>query len=337
MAETSEMSHDESPEPMATQAASLAVRPATMADLEAVMAMINACERADEGRVRSPINAEEASWKLTYFDLARDSLGAFTPDGRCAGIAEFYDETPEHVRGNVYLNVAPEFRSSPLASQLLDFLHRRLATMEAMAAPGLMVIGHLVSMPETWPLFAAFDARGWRARRHSWTMARDLAAPLPEPVWPPGVTARPGAEADQAAFADHYGFVPMRFEDWRSMAAAYGSEPALWILAFDGPELVGLTLNSVGTPEDPALGYVGDLGVRRDHRGKGLGLALLHAAFRFLADHGCTQVQLDVDSENLTGATRLYERAGMHVLRKFSSYEIELRTGRALWTTSLQA
>jgi mycothiol synthase len=316
-----------------------------MADLGAVMAMVNACELADEGRIRTPISAEEASWKLTYFDLARDSLAAFTPDGHCVGIAEFYDETPEHVRGNVYVNVAPEFRTSPLPGQLIDFVDRRLATMETMAAPGLMVIGHLVSQLESWPLFPTFEARGWRATRHSWTMARDLAPPLPEPAWPPGISVRPGVETDaraahaldQANFADHYGFVPMRFEDWRSIAAGYRSEPALWMLAFNGPELVGLSLNSVGTPEDPALGYVGDLGVRRDQRGKGLGLALLHATFRLLADRGCTQVQLDVDTENLTGATRLYERAGMHVLRKFSSYQIELRPGRALWTTSLQA
>jgi hypothetical protein len=38
-------------------------------------------------------------------------------------------------------------------------------------------------------------------------------------------------------------------------------------------------------------------------------------------------VGLGVDSENLTGATRLYEKAGMHVERQNDTYEIELRPG----------
>jgi ribosomal protein S18 acetylase RimI-like enzyme len=32
-------------------------------------------------------------------------------------------------------------------------------------------------------------------------------------------------------------------------------------------------------------------------------------------------VGLEVDSENESGATRLYERAGMHVTRRYATYE----------------
>jgi hypothetical protein len=39
-----------------------------------------------------------------------------------------------------------------------------------------------------------------------------------------------------------------------------------------------------------------------------------------------------VDSQNLTGATRLYERAGMHVARIHITYEKELRAGIELST-----
>ena len=47
--------------------------------------------------------------------------------------------------------------------------------------------------------------------------------------------------------------------------------------------------------------------------GRGLGLALLRHGFGALYRRGDRQVFLDVDSENRTGATRLYERAGMRV------------------------
>jgi mycothiol synthase len=44
-------------------------------------------------------------------------------------------------------------------------------------------------------------------------------------------------------------------------------------------------------------------------------------------------VELGVDSQNLTGATRLYEKAGMQIKRQYDQYEIELRPGRELSKT----
>jgi hypothetical protein len=36
---------------------------------------------------------------------------------------------------------------------------------------------------------------------------------------------------------------------------------------------------------------------------------------------------LTVDAENPTGATRLYERAGMHIGQQYATYSKELRAG----------
>lgn len=47
---------------------------------------------------------------------------------------------------------------------------------------------------------------------------------------------------------------------------------------------------------------------------------------------GIRNVYLGVDAQSLTGATRLYERAGMHVIRQYNSYEKELRAGKELST-----
>ena len=40
------------------------------------------------------------------------------------------------------------------------------------------------------------------------------------------------------------------------------------------------------------------------------------------------RVGLGVDASSLTGATRLYEKAGMHIARQYDTYEMELRPGR---------
>jgi mycothiol synthase len=43
-----------------------------------------------------------------------------------------------------------------------------------------------------------------------------------------------------------------------------------------------------------------------------------------------------VDAQSLTGATRLYEKAGMYVQRQYATYEKELRPGEDLSTQSVE-
>jgi len=73
-----------------------------------------------------------------------------------------------------------------------------------------------------------------------------------------------------------------------------------------------------GTP------HVALLGVRERWRRRGLGLALLHRVFGEFYSRGERKVGLGVDAQNPTGATRLYERAGMHVHTEDIVFEKEL-------------
>jgi mycothiol synthase len=61
-----------------------------------------------------------------------------------------------------------------------------------------------------------------------------------------------------------------------------------------------------------------------------LGQALLLAAFNEFYRRGEKIVALSVDAASPTGATRLYESAGMRVYQKFTLYEMELRPGKLL-------
>jgi ribosomal protein S18 acetylase RimI-like enzyme len=92
-----------------------------------------------------------------------------------------------------------------------------------------------------------------------------------------------------------------------------------------------------GLPGDPTGAYVYDLGVRPAWRRRGVALALLHHTFSEFRRRGFAAAELDVDSESLTGALRVYERAGMHVIRQELSYEKVLRPGRDLATRELPA
>ena len=55
----------------------------------------------------------------------------------------------------------------------------------------------------------------------------------------------------------------------------------------------------------------------------GLGEALLRAAFAELFARGRRRVGLGVDTENVTGALRLYERVGMRPIERNDNWSLE--------------
>ena len=85
----------------------------------------------------------------------------------------------------------------------------------------------------------------------------------------------------------------------------------LWLLASHDGAVVGFSLCEIGSSTDQLVGRVSEVGVVRSHRGAGLGYALLQDGFREPRSRGATRIVLDVDSENITDALRLYEKAGM--------------------------
>ncbi|MEA3396213.1 MAG: GNAT family N-acetyltransferase, partial [Chloroflexota bacterium] len=106
-------------------------------------------------------------------------------------------------------------------------------------------------------------------------------------------------------------------------------------LAVDGEEIAGISLCKPKMAEDPEMGYVSSLAVLRRWRRQGIALALLQHTFGEFFRRGTRKVSLDVDAGSLTGALRLYEKAGMHVMRQSTNYEKELRPGEELSTQSL--
>jgi mycothiol synthase len=294
----------------------------------------------DERMVREAYN-------LPSFDAERDSLLVLDAEGRAAAVAEFYDGESVHVAPYFFLRLRPEMREGAVADAVLAWGAERAPANLPLAPEGARVAMHTDLASVNRPTADALERAGWRHERTNWTMEIDLvaAAPLPEPAWPEGFSVRSAdlerdaraihqAEAD--AFSDHYGYVPQPFEQWWHFRTRFfKAEPELWILAMDGDQIAGMALCASQRPGQPDLGWISTLGVRRPWRRRGLALAILHHAFRLLADRGKPRAGLGVDSESLTGATRLYEKAGMHVVRETLEYELLIRDGRDLRTVSV--
>jgi ribosomal protein S18 acetylase RimI-like enzyme len=176
--------------------------------------------------------------------------------------------------------------------------------------------------------------RGFSPFRKSLELQVPLDDAVPDPVWPNGVsvgTVHDGEERDvhalvEEAFADLSDFRPTPYEDW---AFSWNDRKRLdlWFAArADAGELVGIALCE---PQRADLGWIETLAVRRSWRHRGLGKALLLHSFGELARGGRTTAALSVDSENATGAVRLYESVGMRPVSERVLHEKRLSERRA--------
>ena len=148
----------------------------------------------------------------------------------------------------------------------------------------------------------------------------------PAPGWPDGYTVatlQPGEERDlyevlEGAFLDHWDHSARTYDEWMAHQKIV---PDLCFLVRTGGEVAAAALCTI---DDLGLGWVEILGTGREHRRRGLGEALLGQSFHALYARGARKVALGVDAENLTGATRLYERVGMHVASRIDLYAKKL-------------
>jgi mycothiol synthase len=101
-----------------------------------------------------------------------------------------------------------------------------------------------------------------------------------------------------------------------------------WFVAVDGGEIAGFVLSRVGISQTPEEAWIYIVGVRPAWRRRGIALALLQHRLWELYQKGKRRVRLEVDTQNPTGATRLYEKAGMHVESRYDFFEKELRSGK---------
>jgi mycothiol synthase len=177
---------------------------------------------------------------------------------------------------------------------------------------------------------ALFERSGYREARRFYRMIVEHDAEPPVAEWPQGFRvstfepddARAFHSALDEAFAEEWNFVSTPFEQWVANRIEVPEfDPTLWFIVREEDEIAAVLR---GQPELAGAGWVGALGVRPQWRKRGLGLALLHHAFGEFYRRGQPRVGLGVDAQNPTGATRLYERAGMHVAYEAIAFEKEL-------------
>jgi mycothiol synthase len=293
------------------------IRALTWDDIEEATEVLLADERAARGSVNWDAG-DTRDW-LSHVDLEQNAWVVETA-GRLVAVGAM---TVRAENFDAWLVVHPEVIGRGVGSALIGIAESRAREL---GAPSLR-LGTLV---ENAAGKALLEQSGYHDVRHFFQMQIDLGGPPPEPSWPEGIAvgrfdladARALHAAINDAFAGQWSFHPRPFDEWaKHRLEADDFDPTLWFVAREGDEIAGFAMCTAkrwGTP------HVALLGVREPWRRRGLGLALLHQVFGEFYRRGERKVGLGVDAQNETGATLLYERAGMYVHTEDVVYGKEL-------------
>jgi mycothiol synthase len=295
-------------------------RAPTADDAEAVAAMLAAGDREGE---ESILNAAffRMEWARPDVDPSTDAW-VVTDEDDVVGYAQVTREQPTVVES--WGTVEPRHRGRGIGSWLLGRIEARAAELTRGTTSAR--VRHAIDAGDR-DAEVMLAARGLRPVRHFWHMQLRLDGPIDEGRAPSGVeitAVEPSTDLGavhailEEAFADDWGYHPDPFDRWvEGYTSAPGHDPSLWLLAVaDGEPAGALTAGILGD-----RGWVNELGVRPRARGRGVAAALLRRSFATFAERAVPQVNLNVDAENPTGATALYERVGMRVVKRWDLWE----------------
>jgi mycothiol synthase len=326
------------------------VRPANMDDAEAVTALLNAVLLHDEGRADGwRVDSIRNEWSAPSFDIAQNTRVILNEDEQIVAYVEAWTKPIE--RCIVWGHVHPDYLGQGLGSYIMGWGEARAQAALVEDNNDSRVVIHTFSLAEKAAASDLFLARGYTPVRNSYTMRIDMTEAPQEVALPEGYHIRPMRYPDDlremmavilTSFKDHWGYV---HHDLDEIVAEerheldndplFNPEYYRMIVDADG-KIAALANNRLEDWDDPTVAHLHVLAVLPEHRRKGLGYAALVHSLKLMYDVGRPNVTLSVDAKNLTGALRLYERAGMHPVQTRTTYEKEIRAGRDTMTRTVE-
>lgn len=229
----------------------------------------------------------------------------------------------------------PAWRRKGIGRAMLRWMEQRLRQVAA---------GHLADQPAFFQGFTEagevglavlLTQEGYQPVRYFYQMVRPTLDDIPDFPLPEGIEVRPVLpehyraiwDADGEAFQDHWGYAPPTEEDyqgWLSYKTFF--QPHLWQVAWDvaTDQIAGQVRTFIDHAQNEKYqrrrGWTEFISVRRPWRRRGLARALIVRSLRVQKEQGMTESALGADSENLSGATRIYEDCGFRVVKRNTAY-----------------
>ena len=258
----------------------------------------------------------------------RDTLAAIALDGTLTafGFMLFPPDEDEHLAlfdGNVHI----AHRGRGIGKHILSWLETRARQEFQLLSDSAPQIFRTSCAAHQTDRIALFEQHGLKAMRYSYTMRRDWTKPilekaLPENVrleqWSPALDL-PLMRAFNEAFHEHWGLPQMNEELWcQFFTGGPHFRGDLSMIAMAGDAMVGFCVNWVNA--DIQEGYIQAIGVIPGWRGRGLASALMARALTNFRNEKLMRAALDVDTQNPTGALRLYEKHGFETIKQAMTF-----------------
>ncbi len=321
-------------------------RPFTLADAPAAVNLFNACSQALFGYDDADLTQMMNDWTTPGLNPEEVIRVLVNDENNIIGYIEVWDTTQPHVVKYVWGVIHPEHWDDACYREMLAWAEGCARARISLAPPETRVVMAQGLANQDIRRKKALEAYGFQLVRHFFRMEIDLTQPFAAPTLPEGIRVEPidpeselrdSIVALEDGFKDHWGHVNRPIDEVYAQMQHYikndpDFDPSLWLLAKSDDQIAGVCRCAAKTVEDPRMGWVKQLCIRKPWRRQGLGMALLLMAFDEFRRRGAQRAGLAVDAASLTNATRLYEKAGMHVTKQYDSYEMELRPGENLTT-----
>jgi mycothiol synthase len=309
-------------------------------DLPAMLAVIIPSKLADgieEGDSLEQItnNYEHLEHCNPYGDMVMVEI-----DGRLIGysrVTYYFEEKTGDGIYSLFGFIHPDWRRRGLGLAMMRYNEQHLRQIAA---------GHPVKGQRFFETYlqttqleavALAEQEGYQPARYGYIMVRpDLENLLDAPM-PDGLEVRPVLpehvrmiwDASQEAFQDHWGYAKEGEEDYQGWLNWPYFKPELWQVAWDGDQVAGMVLNFINLAENEQFqrkrGWTENIAVRRPWRKRGLARGLIFRSLAMLKDKGMTEAALGVDTQNTSGALRVYESCGFKPVFTSVNYRKEMR------------
>jgi mycothiol synthase len=291
-------------------------------DIPAIQEMLQANQETDQVETTATEERLQQILGMLGEQLGQSSRIAMAKDGRVAAIAFVLllpdeDEPLALINGNVHT----AFRGQGIGSYLLEWMEARIRQAFVGQGAGKSPIMRTSCLARQADRVQLFENHGFGAERFSYQMRRSLADPILEAELPAGLSWQQWSpeldpqlmSAFNEAFHGHWGLPVMNPETWHQFFIGVPQfRGDLTLLAMDGNTIAGFCVNWVEGQE----GWIEAIGVVPAWRGRGLASALMAKSLNLFQAENLERAGLDVDTQNPSGALRLYQKHGFDVARE---------------------
>lgn len=249
---------------------------------------------------------------------------------------EWWQEEDPHDRiYSHFIKIIPEWRDMGIEQAIINWCEKRLSDIAEVHPQDSKRFFQTSSIAIKPDFNKILESLGYVAVRFFIEMSRSLEE-IPTAELPEGIDVRDVKEQDERkvweanveAFRDHWGFSPPTEKVYASYKSSKFWQPEIWQVAWDGDEVVSSVMNYIDHDHNKRFsqkrGWTEDISTRRKWRRRGIARALIVRSMHMHKAKGMTEVALGVDTNNPSGALKLYQSLGYEKYKTGMTYRKEM-------------